>query len=338
MNKKSFFLILILTIILSFSCKKNEESKIYRKGIVNFFEGTVYIITNNNKIKASVGAAVKQGMKIITGDNSFVDIYFGENVVKILSKSSFEIKTLLFDIENNAEHTEFFTSNGRIFSKIKKKLMGKDSYLVKSPSAVAGVRGTEFLLTEKNGKGAVSCLKGKVEVHYPGFSEEGRVEVKGGEEAQIGKDKKLSVRALSEANKGELKRILENIKEAREDTKNKFNEERDRIIKEVKDHKEAVRKMVKDQKEDTKKEIEKIKEEIKRSRNELRNDKEEIEKLKESVKEFKEKAKKDADEMKEEAKKKNEKMLEENKKLKEDIKSDMDSVKPDLKKSKENVE
>src|SRR4030043_679196 len=161
--KRLFVWILLLPILLTaLSCKK--EKKVEREGIINFLTGTVTIFNGTDKIAASVGYVVKQGVKIETGEKSFVDIYFAENAIKILENSSVEMKDLSFDMKDESEMTRFYIKKGKIFAKVAKKLSRNNRFYTSSPTTTAGVRGTEFLVASDDLKSLVATLNGTVEV------------------------------------------------------------------------------------------------------------------------------------------------------------------------------
>lgn len=160
--KRLAYLAIILAFATGLCCKK--EAKIEREGIVNFMNGTVTIIDGEKKTPAKVGDSVKKGMKIETGDRSFVDIFFDENAIKILENSVVEISELELNVKQGSEKTGFQIMKGKVFAKVARKLAKNDRFQVSTPTATAGVRGTEFLVAEVDGKGLVACLNGKVEV------------------------------------------------------------------------------------------------------------------------------------------------------------------------------
>ena len=104
-------------------------------------------------------------MKIKTvGKKSTAEIYFGENAVKVLGDTVVEIKTLVTYVDTNTEESNFYVEKGQFFSKVTQKLAKGDVYNVTSPTTTAGVRGTDFLISEEEGKGNVAVLDGNVEV------------------------------------------------------------------------------------------------------------------------------------------------------------------------------
>ena len=158
---------LVLFFLISLNCKKEEkENTVALKGIINFLIGDVKLIDTNGDIRnAGIGDEIIQGMKIETrGKKSIAEVYFGENIVKILGNTLVEVKSLIENIESETREVKFFVGKGRLFSRVKRKLVKGDIYEVATPTTTAGVRGTDFLVTEEDGKANVACISGLVAV------------------------------------------------------------------------------------------------------------------------------------------------------------------------------
>ena len=231
--KKYVYLSLIPFLVVGLYCKK--EKKVEREGIINFLTGTVTIIDKDKKAPAQVGDIVRQGMKIETGDKSFVDIYFDENAVKILENSVVEISELEINMKEDSERTRFHIKKGKIFAKVARKLAKNDQFLISSPTATAGVRGTEFLVAEADGKGVVACLKGNVEVTNEVSPDKGSVMVPDNKEVVVEKDKDMTVKDLSADNRKLMENIMKNFQDMKKDIRERFEKKRDEIRKAVED-------------------------------------------------------------------------------------------------------
>lgn len=266
--KKVIHLALLLPLLAALYCKK--EVKMEREGIINAMVGTVTIFDQKGKAAAKVGDAVKKGMKIETGGNSYADIYFDENAIKVLENSEVEIGELLVDIKENSERTSLRLKKGKIFSKVAKKLAKGDSFDVSTPTTTAGVRGTEFLVAEENGKGLVACLKGTVAVKNEASPEKGAVDVTDQKEVTVEKGKDMTVKDLSADNKKLLEEITRNFQDAKKDIRERFEKKREEIRKAVEDQRaknvESVEKQkaldkknVEDQKDRDKENVDKLK-------------------------------------------------------------------------------
>jgi hypothetical protein len=247
-KKFSVILFSIILIINAAGCKKDESPKtVVNNGIINFMTGDVTVTSEGNTVKANVGDSVTQGMVVKTGAKAVVDIYFSGSVIRILEKSSVVMKELVKDLQSNKELSEFYVENGKLFSKVSRKLVEGEKFSVTSQTAVAGVRGTEFLVEEDNGKSKISCIEGTVAVKEPEKADTEYVLVEAGKEAEIEKGKPVSVSDLKQQNLENIRRIKDEIKELREDIRKKFEEQREEIRKAVIEQKEANKQMVQDQ-------------------------------------------------------------------------------------------
>jgi len=287
-KKFSAILFSIILVINAAGCKKEEASKTAaNNGIINFMTGDVSITSGGNTVKANVGDAVTQGMIIKTGTKAVVDIHFSGSVIRILEKSSVVMKELIKDLASNKELSEFYIENGKLFSKVSRKLVEGEKFSVTSPTAVAGVRGTEFLVEEENGKSRISCIEGTVAVKEPEKADTDYVLVEAGKEAEIEKGKPVSVNDLKQQNLENIKRIKDEIKELREDIRRKFEEQREEIRKAVIEQKEANKQRVEDQKASDKANVEAIKGSAKEQAEQIKGDiSGKQEETKEAVKQF----------------------------------------------------
>jgi hypothetical protein len=256
MNRKIIYAVLMLAVAVS--CTQKTEQKEFAvafSGIVNFIQGKVTFEKGDTKGPLKVGDKIDEGMRIITtGDKSVADIYLGENAVRIAGNSSLLFSKL--SMIKDGLTSELLVENGNVFSKITKKLGKDESYTVKTPHAVAAVRGTEFLVSEVNGKSNVACLDGKVEVKDAALANrtvtldpKEEVDVAGSDlvKKQISDDKMRILKNLSD-----IRAIQDNIKQKYEDQKadmrRKFEEDREAMKKAVTDQKEKDKANVEGQK------------------------------------------------------------------------------------------
>ncbi|MGV7930282.1 MAG: FecR domain-containing protein [Spirochaetota bacterium] len=231
-------------------CKKDKNVTVERTGLVNFIGGDVLLIGKDGKeAKAAVGNEVKQGMKIKTvGKKSFADIYFGENAVKVLGDTVVEVQVLVTNVGTNGEESTFYVEKGQFFSKVGQKLAKDDKYMVKSPTTTAGVRGTDFLISEEEGKANVAVLDGSVEVLNNSLAGKEPVVVNDREEVDVLAGQDMVKKQLSEDRMRALAILLE-IKAMREEIWNKMREQREEIRKAVEDQRQVNKEMLEKQRE-----------------------------------------------------------------------------------------
>lgn len=216
--------------LLLSGCKRDEPP--VREALINFLVGKVTVIGPKGARTASVGDALHQGMKIETGPGASAEIFIGSTVIKILENSKVTLTELMMG-EENSEQTGIFMEKGKLYSQIVKKLSKNDSYRVETPTTVVAVRGTEFLMEEEDGKSGIYCTEGKVLVRETEEPEEDAKELKAGQEAVKEKDKPLAVKELSEDNRARVQDVKKNIKEMREDIRQRLNLNMKEDVKEL---------------------------------------------------------------------------------------------------------
>jgi hypothetical protein len=255
------FIAVTLLIVQFTTCKKGDtDASIKNDGLINFLTGNVSIILDNKTTKANVGDRITQGMTIVTGKKSVVDIYFESSVIKILENSTVIMKELTKNLSDNKELTELYVQNGKMFSQVTRKLTEKEKFKITTPTAVAAVRGTEFLVDEENGKSTISCVDGTVTVKDVQEDDSTMVDVEDGKSATIEPGKPIEINELSESEIKTIKGIKDEIKTLREDIRRKFEEQREEIKQYVIDQKAADKSRVEEQKASDKANVEAIKE------------------------------------------------------------------------------
>jgi hypothetical protein len=138
------------------NCWKQEPGREYVT--VAFFVGEV---KKNGRI-ISIGEQVAKNDRITTGSRSSCDIKIGPSMVRIKEKSKLSFAELL--TKNNLEKTTLELNVGKILCKPKKLLKG-EKFVVQTPTAVAGVRGTQFTVeADTRQTTRIKVFDGKVRV------------------------------------------------------------------------------------------------------------------------------------------------------------------------------
>ncbi len=115
-----------------------------------------------NDAEVSIGDIVKEKDKIKTGSNSFCDIRIGGSIIRIKEKSTVTMSHLIR--KGNVEDTTLGLSMGKMLCK-PKKLLKSEKFIVKTPTAVAGVRGTRFIVeTDSKKTTRIKVYNGRVKV------------------------------------------------------------------------------------------------------------------------------------------------------------------------------
>ncbi|TGN17982.1 lipoprotein LipL45 [Leptospira idonii] len=129
------------------SKKSNELS-----AIVVFAVGESSIKhADNTEEKAQLGISLKTGDNIVTGDNGKVDVQFPDgSSIRISPKSVIDFSKLS---QNNSgtTDTQIALVSGKVFAKVN-KAKKEDNFTVVTPTAIAGVRGTSFIVESPEGK------------------------------------------------------------------------------------------------------------------------------------------------------------------------------------------
>jgi hypothetical protein len=158
MNKKIIVALVFSFFIFSMlSSLSSPRAGSEGNGEIIFVAGDVRI---NGKV-AEVGMMVETGSTLKTAKNSFCEIVFDEkNIFKIFENS----ETIL---DFTAKSKGIFLKTGAIASVVKRLIRFIDleryRYAVRTPTAVAGVRGTSFYVrVEKDDNTYICCCNGVI--------------------------------------------------------------------------------------------------------------------------------------------------------------------------------
>ena len=117
-------------------------------GLVKVSKGSVQIERNGAKVAAPVGASVQASDVIMTGADGSAGITFTDNsLVSVGPNSVFAIDKYRFDSTTHAGEFEGSLRKGRLAA-ISGKMVKQspESMKIRTPSAIMGVRGTEFVV------------------------------------------------------------------------------------------------------------------------------------------------------------------------------------------------
>ncbi|WP_025176915.1 lipoprotein LipL45 [Leptospira interrogans] len=164
---------LLTTGLLVFNaCKKPTESSkaAATKGnspsaVVVFSVGEAKILhADLTEEKAALGASLKTGDKVSTKQKSKVDIQFADgSAIRISENSVIDFDALSINSHGNSD-TRLALVSGKVFAKVN-KASKEDQFSVVTPTAIAGVRGTSFIVDRsKSDKAVVKVLEGAVAV------------------------------------------------------------------------------------------------------------------------------------------------------------------------------
>ena len=117
-------------------------------GRVKVSKGSVQIERNGAKVAAPVGSAVQASDVIMTGADGSAGITFTDNsLVSVGPNSVFAIEKYRFDSTTHQGEFEGNLRKGRLAA-ISGKMVKQspESMKIRTPSAIMGVRGTEFVV------------------------------------------------------------------------------------------------------------------------------------------------------------------------------------------------
>ena len=117
-------------------------------GVIKTSKGTAAIERGGQRLPTAVGTKVREGDVVTTGANGSVGITFGDNtLLSVGPDSSLSIDRYAFDATTHKGAFETSLNRGTLAAvsgKIAKQ--SPDAMKVRTPAAVLGVRGTEFVV------------------------------------------------------------------------------------------------------------------------------------------------------------------------------------------------
>lgn len=156
MNKKLLkTCIIFISMISAFSSVYGENAK------VTYVKGKVELLVNENWKPVKVGDEIKTSDTISTGFQSEAKIEYGGSVMSLGAVTRITLEKL--STSASKDDVSLYLKTGAVRSKVTHPQNHRVSYTVKTPVAVASVRGTDFTVTAR---GNVSCNEGAVAV-YP---------------------------------------------------------------------------------------------------------------------------------------------------------------------------
>lgn len=186
--------------IIATSCSTKEK-----QAYVSFFVGTVSIEKHGETpAPVKILDMVQDGDIIETRDKSYVLVQTGDKIIIRFDSNTRAAFTSISDVK----FRELNLDRGKVVSSVS-KLKKKSQYRVKTPTAVASVRGTEFLTEYENNKTVVAVGKGKVCVVRKATNEENPVNA--GNTAVIAEstDTAIELREISKIEELEISKITE---------------------------------------------------------------------------------------------------------------------------------
>ena len=162
--KKGLALFLCLAIFLSGGAGMAFASVKISAKLISM-EGDVQVIRAGGEkpFKAFVNMRLTEGDRIITGSNGTAKVQMEDDVIITLAENT---RIYLSELRGSqgAQQSSINLQSGAVGSSVGKKLTDNSRFEMKTPTAVMGVRGTEFFTQYYNGNVDVRVVNGTVEV------------------------------------------------------------------------------------------------------------------------------------------------------------------------------
>ena len=203
--------------------------------IATFVKGKVYYRRKNTRKRVKLHNIFHMKDVIYTSKRSRVSIQIGpSSIVQLAPKSKITLGKIL---EAKAKRDIFLKlGRGQVYAKVTKKLRKNSSFKVATPTAIAGIRGTQFMVSEnKNAKkkkdipSGVYVKEGNVEVNSLGAADDEQVNV-GAKEQLLIKQGKMQKSILDSYIEDKMK-ILETLNLMKENNYKMMKEQRDKSQK-----------------------------------------------------------------------------------------------------------
>jgi hypothetical protein len=163
MNMTRSLLFGFFTVLIFAAGAVSAEAR-QQKVILADLSGTVEIIPSGKTqgMPASVGYRFSEGDSIKTYDDGSAELFFEKTGVVYIQPSSF-LTVRKAEIVGDVIDTESVVKSGAIKSKIRKLASGDSQFKIRTPVAVAAVRGTTYVVrVTLNGHTTVYVLDGEV--------------------------------------------------------------------------------------------------------------------------------------------------------------------------------
>ncbi|MCF7927949.1 MAG: PQQ-binding-like beta-propeller repeat protein [Spirochaetales bacterium] len=131
--------------------------EVRRKALLTFLTGTVEVDTGDGKRSAGIGDLLDAGARVSTGSLSSCELQFDKTaVVRLDENTTVSIRAIAPEV--GQRQIELENHAGSVVSRVN-KLVGNETFEVRTKTVACGVRGTEFLLSEMPGKETVLAVK-----------------------------------------------------------------------------------------------------------------------------------------------------------------------------------
>jgi hypothetical protein len=161
----SILLVLVFTSINAKAAEIDKEGSLK----VTFIIGKVWLKRSVDKdwIDCKMGLVLRSGDRIKTEKGSRVELTLDDgSVMRLGEKTEMEIENLLRE-EKGPKKSLFDLLVGKSWSKVKRLFHKESSFTIKTPVAVAGIRGTTYRVDVERERAQIRVYKGSVRVTNP---------------------------------------------------------------------------------------------------------------------------------------------------------------------------
>ena len=164
MKKISLAVFIIAFALFSQSCKQDTEEQVKNAAKVMFAIGDVQVKEADRWVNALENMILYQGNELKTGRDSQCNLQIGsDSFISIKEKSHLVLESLFKTIDGEENSTVTLQVGRSVINP--KKLLKGEQFQVKTPTAIAAVRGTKFVVeSNPRGRMKVSVVDGKVEL------------------------------------------------------------------------------------------------------------------------------------------------------------------------------
>ncbi len=209
---------LALVLIANISCKKETEKEFVM--VTKFVLGDVKARSQSGTHALQPGDGIETGNTVITGKGSLIDIQYGnKGVFRLSENTELQIDRLISTPEK--DDSSMTMGSGKVFVVMSKFTKGSN-LKIKTPTAVASVRGTSFRVSADKKAARIDVLSGKIKVNPV---KKGKVIEEVEKVVEKNKTVKLDVKEVEEITTDKTKEIAvaalktEEIEEIREEAK-----------------------------------------------------------------------------------------------------------------------
>lgn len=162
---KKILKLLLLTTLICFTSVTVLAAKQEGSAKITKIEGTANIKRRGGKksFKAVKGMKLVQGDMLYTSKGSNVSLTFENGNQSVVGENTFLTFEEMKKLSNDKSSVSMKVDKGSIFSNVKKKLISGEKFEIRTPNAVAGVRGTKFFVKTDKNNTVVCVVKGQVE-------------------------------------------------------------------------------------------------------------------------------------------------------------------------------